>query len=189
MWSKKPEFIDPEKKNLTYYYDRSKNKKRLEKNLEQDSRKRKRFMVFSSKRGKIIMIILYLGVVAYLFFSPRDPDPYSRISHKAEYRNTLMVLSGYYREADGVYLAQILFRNKDENRKEIAFSGVNAVLRNRNYESIAQKSFSPGRIVVPGKGIYNLRLSIDSSQKPAHIQAVLFFSERKITLQKNLLLK
>ena len=177
MYSKKPEFIDPEEKKHKFFSQRKKDKKGLLKNQEH-SKKNRRFLIFESSRSKIIFIMVYLFIVASLFIVG------NKKKEKNNFRKDKIIYKlDAYLKTNNQLFAQLLMKNDGKKDKIILIKIIEFSLLNRKDEVILkEKSLLNSSIRLKEKGIKKIKKSFFLKTKTTKVKATFYLDKQKVQL-------
>ncbi len=180
MFSKKPEYIDSDEKNLTYYYDRNKLKNRLAK---KKLKKRKGLLIFRTTKGKAFLVAIYLILVLYLFMAGnkvKKIKPYI-----SQYKDVLYKLTVYALSGNEISL-QLLLKNTHKDLNEISEIKGKIILVYENKLSLTGKKIKIESRKMKSKGLKNYSYEIKIYKKPQKVKMILNIDNEKIILEKRL---
>lgn len=174
MFTNKPEFIDPEDKNLTYYYNRNKSKKRL---AEIPTAPRKRLLVFNTAKGKTLFILFYLLLVGYLFLADaqkaRQQTSYDKKLGPIKY-----TLSAFFSQAKLELSVQILIKNEKEEPQNLDIQDFHLKAYNAKQEELFTMSRQNFTIHLKSQGLIVLKEKRSHPTKPARVQIMIQLSQK-----------
>ncbi len=181
MLSNKPEFIDPEEQNLIYYYDRNKRKKRLAKNKRKLPKKR--FLLFNSSKGKIILIVFYLFMLLFLYLSSSDK---AKDKANSKMLNGIKhTLSSYVIPNKNRISFQILFKNKSSEEKKVDVKIVRFSLYNKSGSEIIRGEIKINNFLLPIGGIKNFIKELYFRERPDKLRVEIYLlKNKKVVLAK-----
>ena len=165
MLNRKPEFIDPEENKLIYHYNRNSKRKTLE---ESCCPKRRGFLVFESPKARFALVIVYLVLLGYIYFSSTKYNKENR----TVYNDIKIKIVNYYVENEKKVYLNIVFDPKEE--KYIHIDSVNIKLN--------KKSFSLEKDIVLNEKVkintnYSLSFDLSFKEKPSEISVTLYIKE------------
>lgn len=179
MFKNKPEVIDPEEKNLTYYSYRNKEEKKLEETSCCKSAK-------NFKPHFKMMIVLLIMVFALYFFAQKNLSKQAALPAKTFTKDFSIVLSAYQIAEQKKVYAQIMFENQKTepviftlNRGHFVFLGV-------KNQVVSETFLTPQEIVLQDSPLKPLTTEITALESVKKIKAFLIIDGQQWALEKNL---
>jgi len=178
MFTNKPEFIDPEDKNLTYYYNRNKSKKRLAKI---PAASRKRILVFSTAKGKTLFILFYLLLVGYLFLADAQKTG-QQTSYDKKLGPIKYTLSAFFSQAKLELSVQILVKNEKEEPQSLDIQDFRLNAYNIKQEELFTMTRENFTIHIKPQGMLVLKEQRTYPQKPARVKVTIQLPQKPLLI-------
>lgn len=182
MYNNKPEFIDPDEKNLTYFYTRTKEKKPLEK--KEECCQKKFSFGLTGKNARFPLLIFSVVVFGVFFFA------FKKMGNKIdpaikEISGIQWILSGYPGEDKKSFSVQILALNKEKSAKKIFIEKIAVLLLDSKENVISAQNLNQIEMDIDPQGLKNIALDFHLPVLPQKSLVHVYLKERaKFSLEK-----
>lgn len=179
MFKNKPEVIDPEEKNITYYSYRNKEEKRLGETSCCKSSKtfRPHFMM--------MMGLLVMVVILY-FFASKNLDNRSQVQAEITADSLHGVLSAYGIPEQNKTYAQVVFKNQAESDLKIFVNRAHFIGLGDKKEVAAQTLIESKELLFTPGSVQNLAVELETPKPLQSIKVFLVINGKEWVLEKKL---
>jgi len=182
MFKNKPEVIDPEEKNLTYYSYRNKEEKKLEETSCCKSSK-------SFRPHFKMMIGLLIMVFVLYFFAQKNLSQQAQFPAEITTENFSLVLSVYQITEQKKVYAQITFKNQKEDPIQFTLDRIHFVFLGAKNKVVTETFLTPQEIILEDSPLKTLTTQIKALESVKKIKAFLIINGHEWALEKKLLPK
>lgn len=185
MFSNKPEFIDPEEKNLIYYYNRNKQNKRLDKN--NDCCKDNKFSILKSTKGRIFTFgVFFIAIAVFFVYSQKKVSNMNDDLSVIETDHYKITLNAYkIKENNQLYL-QIFLLNKVNALKKFNLTDAVIILKAANNQILSEKKLENAELELGFKEVKTVLNSFDYNPQINRVRITFILNQIKIELEKTI---
>ncbi|HCL55429.1 MAG TPA: hypothetical protein DHW82_00235 [Spirochaetia bacterium] len=176
----KPEYIDPENENLTYYYNRDKFRKSLEEKKLNYYSQNNSFIRSGKSRVLLLGILVVFAMIA--FFSSKDKKDKSFYNG----RENNILLSAYYQSETRETVVYLSFSTLLEWKNELEILRMKIVFMGENKKIIFEKKLEEAQKIILEPSKTFTMIWNEPSSRPLKILFYLKLPDKEIILEKKL---